>query len=167
MTLPLPIRTSCMTSSDCSRSKRPTCWPPAIQDRERRAPRARSWLLDGRTQGNLTRDRGAASGRRGDRQPSSERSEAVLHVLQTEAADLGQRETGSVVDDPEGETSVLFGQRDRDADSAPAVLGGVLDGFQAAVVHGRLDLRRIAPDAHGIDHYRRLAVLVDVAERGR
>jgi hypothetical protein len=65
------------------------------------------------------------------------------------------------LDDVEGETPVLLRQGNRDADAATAVLRGVLDRLQAAVVDRGLDLRRVAADSDGVDLRRRRGVLAN------
>src|SRR4051812_8506336 len=65
---------------------------------------------------------------------AAERADAVLHVLEAGAVDLLGVESGAVVLDVEPDLVAVLAQRHGDVHVRAAVLGGVLDRLETAVV---------------------------------
>src|SRR5215211_6828729 len=141
--------------------------PPRMPRRRRR--RSGPLELGGVVVVGLQRDRAAdrrpARGPRGDRQVAVEGAEAVPHVLQSHPPARARRlESGTVVADGEPQLVAVLVERDGDPNRGPAVLDRVLDGLHAAVVHRRLDLRRVTTHARPVDGQRRRRAGADLLQ---
>src|SRR5918992_456075 len=76
-----------------------------------------------------------------DVQAPPQRPETVAHVEETGAEALGTRiEADPIVGDLEAQPATVLLDADDQRGAFPGVLGGVLDRFQTAEVHGRLYL---------------------------
>src|SRR6185437_9201824 len=141
-------------------------WPaelPALAGREK--PAGSRWSGAGLKERDGAADPGALAWGGVPADGAADRAEAVGHVhVAVATAGAGGVEAGAVVAHAEQQAAGLLPQPDLDLRAA-GVLGRVLERFQAAEVHGGLDLKAVPDEAGGRDGDRQGRAPAGGAER--